>query len=358
MKKRITQLIAIFFLLAVTVSLLNPVLPYAEEKKVWKKAEIDLKMPTIAAPGSKAFARMDEWPGQMIEKASHGRIKVTHYPGGTLVPGPDMYRALQLGIADFAWIFGAMNPGAFPLYDLFSLPGLFPNMATSNLVLSILRNKFPEFEKQFSPKVKHISSSVMLRSQIHSTVPIRTLADLKGKVIGCHDETSAKAMSKLGASALVLPLGEMYTSGERGVVQGLVVAWGAFGNFRLNEVYKYHTLVPISPTVSHYLFSSKIWNKFTSEEQEKFELMGPWFQRACNEGANLPGYKILKEEILAQKKGHELFEWSPKDMIEVRKMFRSLWVEWAEKMEKKGLPGKKILEEAERLLELYGYQFG
>lgn len=71
----------------------------------------------------------------------------------------------------------------FPLLDLFSLPGLFPNQATSNAVLLQLFAKYPQFEAELDPAVVRVSTQVHMRADIHSRTPIRGLAELKGKTI-------------------------------------------------------------------------------------------------------------------------------------------------------------------------------
>ncbi|MBN2123537.1 MAG: TRAP transporter substrate-binding protein DctP [Deltaproteobacteria bacterium] len=323
---------------------------YAGEPK------LDLKQVSISPSGTPQFARMDEWPAKKVEEVTNGRVKFTNYPSGTLISQRDTYSGIQRGVADFGWIYSAYTPGVFSVDELFALPGLFPNMATANAVMNILYEKFPHFEKQFHPDVVRISSHIMLRPGIHSVVPVRTLADLKGLVVGCQDPTSAKALSKAGASASVLPIHEMYTSAERGVIKAGVVAWGALGQRRLDEVFKYHTLVYLSPSTSHYLFNKNTWNKFTKEEREKISLLGPWFQRCIMEGAAMPG-EAVRKKITAQK-GHEFISWSDQDMKSLRGILRPMWDEWAKKMEGKGIPGKEILKEAERLLEMYGNDMG
>jgi len=116
---------------------------------------------------SPAFKVMYELPAAMIEKATNGRAKVTIYPSMTLVPIKDVYRAIQEGIADISWVWGPATPGAFPLTEMFSLPGFSANQATSNLVVNELFRLYPEFEKQFSPKVKHIATQVHMRSEVN-----------------------------------------------------------------------------------------------------------------------------------------------------------------------------------------------
>jgi TRAP-type C4-dicarboxylate transport system substrate-binding protein len=318
----------------------------ADEKK------LNIKMAALFGEQSPAFKVMYKWPAEMIEKATNGRAKVTIYPSNTLVPVNDAYRATQEGIVDVTWVWGPATPGAFPLSDIFALPGFSANQATSNLVVNELYRKFPEFKKQFSPKVKHISTQVHMRSDLHTSVPVRSLDDLKGKVIACQGDKVATAMSKLGASATQMNPPDMYTSVERGVIKGTVQAWGSFAVYHLYEVLKYHTLLGVGTGTSHWVWCRKTWDKFTPEEQAKLELLGPWFQNFIATG-NIAMSKGPQDEHVTPDKGHESIVWSDGDMKKMKELFRPLWEEWAKEMETKGFSGEEILKEAESLMDAY-----
>ena len=314
--------------------------------------KLNIKMAAYFSKQSPAYAIMYELPAAMIEKATNGRAKVTIYPSNSLVPIKDAYRALQEGIVDITWIWGPATPGAFPLTEVFSLPGFSENQSTSNQVVNKLFKLYPEFKKQFSPKVKHISTQVHMRSDIHSNVPIRTLADLKGKVIACQNDKVAQSMSKLGASATQMQPTEMYTAVERGVVQGTVQAWGSFSVFHLYEVLKYHTLIGVGTGTSHWMWCKNTWDKFTPEEQAKLELLAPWFQN-CIVAGNIAMSKMPCDKNVTPEKGHELIVWSDADIKKMKELFRPTWEKWADKMEAKGYPGKKILKQGEDLMATY-----
>ncbi|MFC1910804.1 hypothetical protein ACFLXC_05960, partial [Chloroflexota bacterium] len=193
--------------------------------------KLELKWISTNPAGTQYAKRMEKWPAHMIEEISNGRAKFKFYWANSLVPPSKMYAAIQDGIADMCWLFGGYAPGAFPVSDLFSLPGLFPNMSISNVIVNILHENYPYFIQQFSPQVKHLASQVMQPADLHFIKPIYSLDDVKDKTIGCHDVTSAKVMRMLGASAMVIPLSEMCSSGEKNLVDGVVVAWGAYGNW-------------------------------------------------------------------------------------------------------------------------------
>lgn len=314
---------------------------------------IELKVPWMGAPEDEDIQRDVKYEEEIMDKATGGRVKWNLYFGGSLVAFQDHYRALQEGIADFSFIVPQITPGVFPLHDLFSLPGLFSvNQATGTLVALELYKKYPQFEQEFSPDVKWIFTHVLLGNHLHTTEPVRSIADLKGKVIACGSKAAAKAFESLGASTTVLPFGELYTALERGVMDGVVCGWGAIDTYKLYEVVNYHTVLNISPLVLSFLFNRETFNKFTPQEQDSLELTGLWLSSSVTRKNN---DNILKQEErwLGPGTTHEIIRWPEAEMAKMAELFRPAWDEWAGAMEAKGYPGRDILKDAESLLSSY-----
>jgi TRAP-type C4-dicarboxylate transport system substrate-binding protein len=73
-----------------------------------------------------------------------------------------------------------------------------------------------------------------------NTKPIRYLNDFKGLKVGVSVRTVAELIDLTGGAAVTMQPSEMYQAGQRGVVDGLAMAWPAFYPFKLQEVTKYH----------------------------------------------------------------------------------------------------------------------
>jgi len=316
--------------------------------------EFEVKIASVIGPESPSSPYFFEWPAQWLEEDTNGRVTAEIYWGGSLAAWSDFYQATQDGIIDYTWVFAPPIPGAFPLTDMCVLPGLFPNQATSNVVMNELFRLYPQFEEQFSPKVKHITTQVHMRADLHSSIPIRSLDEIDGKVVACSSALVAAALTKLGAQASQMSGADMYTAMERGVIDAVVQAWGAFEAYHMYEVANYHTPLAISPGSSHWLWCRATWDKFTPEEQSKLELRAPWLQNAIVVG-NVESSMFVRENLVTAEKGHEFIEWSKADMNEMRELFSPLWDEWAEEMEGMGYPGKDILRDAIRLIDGYVY---
>lgn len=73
---------------------------------------------------------------------------------------------------------------------------------------------------------------------------IRTPEDMKGMRIRRPSAVAGDIIESMGASPVGLPANDIYTSLQRGVVDGLSFPWEAITTFKLDELTKYHTNIP------------------------------------------------------------------------------------------------------------------
>ena len=341
---------AVVFVILVICS--SPTITFAADQK--KLPEIEIKVPIPASQNSE-FGVLGEWIKKNFAEITGGRAKVKLFWNNSLVPLKDHYRSLESGIIDFSFVNTGVTPGVFPLSELFQVPGIAATIAASNLTFIDLFNKYPEFEKQFSPKIKYIATCQFLLSDLHSIKPVRTLEDLKGMKIGCQTPESARAMELLGASASTIAWPDMYVQLERGVVDGVVAAWAIVNITHLHEIAKYHTLLRLSPGIAHWMFNRNTWNKFTPEEQEKFKLLGASLSNKTAWSVVSTSHDMRFREITPEK-GQTVIELSQTDREKVKKLFKPLWDEWAERMQSKGYPAEAILQDTLKWTEMYSYE--
>ncbi len=89
-----------------------------------------------------------------IDEATNGRVKITSYPGGTLLPGTEIFEGVVDGAADIGHSVYAYTRGRFPVLETLLVPGLeWPNAKVADWVLT-------DLIKQLDPEelkgVKHL----------------------------------------------------------------------------------------------------------------------------------------------------------------------------------------------------------
>ena len=153
--------------------------------------------------------------------------------------------------------------------ELFSLPGLSPNQTIASTVYWRMRDQHPELGELFTPEdnVVELATFVAMGSHLHTSEPIKTLADLKGKVFGAQDPAGVKVLEALGASASVMVGSDAYLGMQRGTIDGILSAWGWVNNFKLNEVTTYHLLLNLNPGTYSTVMNKDTWDTLTPRVQ-------------------------------------------------------------------------------------------
>ncbi len=307
---------------------------------------IELKM-QFASPDGTSWNDMDRRFAAQIEAVTGGRAKVEFFPPNSVTPFKDWLQSTGAGLLDLGFVWHPILPGKFPQMELFSLPGLAKNQTIATIVYWRLRDEYPQLGELFTPEdnVVELATFVAMGSHLHTREPIRTLADLKGKVFGAQDSAGVKVLEDLGASAAVMVGSDAYLGLQRGTIDGVLSAWGWVNNFKLNEVSTYHTLLNLNPGTYSSVMNKDVYDKLTSEEQAHLADITPLhFLYNTTDSAAAATADIPAENI---------FVLSAEDQAELAAAMKPQWGEWVDKANAKGWPGQEILDEAARLMSLY-----
>lgn len=302
-------------------------------------------LPAKAAPYHSAF---EPWAKE-VEKRTGGQVKIKFYLSQTLVKARDSYDAVKQGIADISWVAFSWTPGRFPLSSVMQLPYLSPDTFTGAYVLTDLYDRFPEMRAEVKD-VHLMWLWVTLPYEIHTNKPIRKPEDIKGMKLATQPGARA-AVEGLGAVPVTMPAPKIYQTVEKGVADGSALAWGAFKAYKIYEVTKFHTNPHLSGLPYCVIMNKKRWNRLPEDLQKIItdlnkEMMPKTLcQAVSNEMSK--GIQIVKD------RGHEIIELSPQERARWVATGKPAWNRWAEDMEAKGLPGKKVLDEATKLVEKY-----
>lgn len=77
-------------------------------------------------------------------------------------------------------------------------------------------------------------------SAVHLRRAVRSTDDLSGLKLIVSDLLASNMVGRLNGTSISLPLQESYSALQRGVVDGVVIAWSAIAPFKLAEVTSYH----------------------------------------------------------------------------------------------------------------------
>lgn len=232
------------------------------------QAQTELKL-AHAAPDTDLQQTLSLFFKEQVEARTGGSVTVTIFPQGQLGNDAAMIDGARSGIIDIA-MSGLNNfTGLVPQAGALELPFMFPTRDTAYAVLDggIGQGLSGEFT-QHGLKVLGFPENGY-RNMTNNRGPIRTPADLAGLNMRVNNSKALNDMfAALGANPLQLPVAELYTALETGVVDAQDHPIGIVVSFKFNEVQKYLSLTQHAYSALALVMNDARFNSLTAEEQK------------------------------------------------------------------------------------------
>ena len=290
-------------------------------------------------PASNSFGKLSEEYAKEIEKRTKGRVKITVFPGSTLLAADKTYSGIVTGIADMGQSCMAYTRGKFPLSEVIDLPlGYKTGVAATKLINA--------FYEKFKPK-EYSETEVMYFMAhspgiVHSKKPVYKLEDLKGQKIRCTG-LATRIVSKLGAVPVAMPMGETYDALSRGVVDGTMAPQESTQGWRWGEVVSASTLsFGAGYTTGFFVVMNKSkWNSLPPDLQKIFREVNKEY--ADRSGVQWDDVSKKAEDWM-RSLGKKIIPLSAAENARWAALVKPLLDEYVENMKKQGLPGKEALD--------------
>lgn len=195
-------------------------------------------------PGASAVHQQifEVW-AESVEEASEGELEVQIFPSGTLSKADHAYQGAVDGISDIAATLQGYTSGRFPLSEIVQLPGVSNSAPQGACILQSLYDE--GYIKSEYEDVKVLFLFTTGPAYLHTRdSDIQSPEDLRGLRIRRPSDVAGEMLSSLGAEPIGMPAPDIYTSLQRGVMDGLSFPWEAMRVFRINELVNYHLEVP------------------------------------------------------------------------------------------------------------------
>lgn len=175
---------------------------------------------------------------EKVQKESDGRIKIEHFPSMQLGGKPPaLYSQAVDGVADIVWTVVGYTPGRFPKSEVFELPFMSGDAASSSKAFHefIIENAMDEYTDSH-PIVFHTHGPGF----IHSNKPVATLDDIKGQKLRGPTRVITNLLGKLGATPVGMPVPAVPEAVSKGVIDGAVIPWEVTLPLKMTELTKNH----------------------------------------------------------------------------------------------------------------------
>jgi len=320
--------------------------------------EISLKWSDHAPPvaGGNVFMKKEWVPKIDAEIAKLGyKLDITYYHASSLYKYADQVQALEDGLIDFTLFVPSYETARAPLHEVLTFPlmGFHDSFATSRMWFD-LEKTIPEFGAEFT-KYKDIFHWLPMPGILNGNKVYRVPTDFKGVKLQASGMMGDILRSVGGVPIRQAP-SDWYTSLDRGLIEAINLGIYGVTLFKLHEVVKVH-IFPYKD-VFGYPATTVIMNR------KKYESLPPGVQKVIDDNVMWATQRMNAiddahnpESLeLVKKLGHTIVTLTPEEMKLWYAAAKPILEEWIQKMEAKGLPGRKVVEEAQRLAKKYAME--
>ncbi|CAG9298171.1 TRAP transporter substrate-binding protein [Celerinatantimonas diazotrophica] len=292
-------------------------------------------------PPHTATANQAETIAKNIKEMSHGSIKVLTYPSGSLLKASNIANGLANNTANMG--INAMHWWSkyAPALQWDTIPFLAPNATT---LLKALHGKLgKDVDAILEKHGVHVVAWGFYgyaKSYVNSKRTIIKPADLKGLRMRSEGSLSAMFLKSQGATPVAMDSSEVYTSMQRGALDGATSGLSTITSRKWYEVGKYVTAIHYVPLVYPVQVNLKWWKGLTQQQRDLITKAAKASEKAAvqdieNEFTN--DIKLLKAKgnHVTQLTGKQLTPWKETAGVMERKLY----------LKETGATGQKILDD-------------
>ena len=317
--------------------------------------EVKLKFHHLWNPAAMGATNVIKPWCEKIAAESNGRMVCELFPamqlGGTPAQLIDQVRD---GVVDIVFTVPGYTAGRFPITEVFELPFMTNSAEVGAKSVWDFYAKYGQKEwAGFKPLLFTVHDEGYLHTRDKQ---VKTMADLKGLKIRASTRTVSKMVTALGATPVQMPLPSVAESVSKGVIDGFLLPWEVFPPLKLHEMVKYHSETDPSRPALYASVLTMVMNP------AKYSSLAPDLKAIIdrNSGATLSAFagKAWDDSQAGNRKpavdrGNTFYTIPASELDNWVKASANVSEEWVAAMDKAGLPGKQMLEDARASLAKY-----
>jgi TRAP-type C4-dicarboxylate transport system substrate-binding protein len=307
---------------------------------------LTLRLHTHIAPEAASFKHL-QWWALKVAQESGGRLKIDLFPSNQLGGNAeDIYDQVKNGTVDIGWTLPGYKPSLFPTTSAFELPFIGAEATIASPALDDYARKWGKAEWRAVHLIVFHSQGA---SALHMTTrPIERLADFKGMKLRTRSRIAAAALTALGSTPVLIPAkrGAEAVMGE--IADGVVSSWSIAP---MVDVSKFHTETHLHAPTFAMIMNKNTYSRLPHDLKQVIDgNSGRSLAKAF--GAKWRG-DDARSRSRARALNHPVTVVAEKEESLWRNATRSIHADWIKEMDAMGLPGKPMLEDAERLIAKY-----
>jgi TRAP-type C4-dicarboxylate transport system substrate-binding protein len=218
--------------------------PATEDTPVLEPVTLTMSMHDPETSNNGKF--MQAWAQEVNEKTDGGvTINITFSEG--LFSSKDVGQAVKDGAVDLGWMYTSYYPGQFPLTDVTTVPfaGFGDPVVTTNALWD-LYEKYPQLQQEwtnYGQLLDLYGNPGMLFAS--ASKEIAKPADVNGLTVRTPAGLVTDYVKALGGAPVVMGPPDLYEAISKNNIQAYIFEPAGITNFKLEEVTKYFTDLPI-----------------------------------------------------------------------------------------------------------------
>ena len=292
---------------------------------------------------------------EAIAKDSNNRMRCQILPAMTGGGTPaQLVDRVKDGVDDLVVTLPGYTPGRFPIMEALELPFMTNTAESASAAAWDFYSKYA---------TKEFAGTKILATWVHdegfvstSSKPIKNLNDFKGLKIRAASRQSSKLLARLGATPVGMPIPAVADSMTKGTIDGFMTAWEIIPAFKLHEVSKYHTEIEQSRPS---MFTAGF---VMAMNQAKYDSLPADLKSVIDKHSGATLSRTIGrywDEATAPGRNAAIARGNTFNKIDAAETDRwiqasaPLYDEWVADMDKRGLPGKQMLQDTKDLIKKY-----
>jgi TRAP-type C4-dicarboxylate transport system substrate-binding protein len=283
-----------------------------------------------------------EYLAKEVAARTGAQLKIEPVYGEALSKASEMLDGLQAQAFEAASLCAAYYPAKLPLFTVLDLPMLAPADIMAQARVQMALAEHPALQQEFKRwGIRMLLPIPLPQYQLMGRKRITRAEDLKGVRVRVSGEM-AKVLEDYGAVKALVPAPEAFTALERGVLDMVSFPTFAFVSYRLHEISKYFIdKISLGSQPCFWGVTETAWGRLSPEHQKVLsDLRKPAIETsiqafAASDEKSYPDFRA---------RGIEIINFPPAERARLAANAGKHWQEWVADREKRGLPGKQILE--------------
>ncbi|MSQ55476.1 MAG: hypothetical protein EXR31_08925 [Betaproteobacteria bacterium] len=284
-----------------------------------------------------------------VEELTSKKVRFTHFPAQQLVKQNEALSAVQRRVVDIVLINPGLFPTEFALTGVAFLPNGYDTVVHGGKALQELFKQPAVIEEFRKAGLRALLIEPLDAYEALTNRPVNRPADLKGFKIRAAGEGQLAATRALGATPATIAAPEMYTSVQRGTIEGVLFGYSISKSYKLDEVAKFGTL-GANIAYAHVLYcaTEASWSSWPADVQAAMtkaaaEIMPKAWQDLDKSTTDvIEAFQKSGVKITDVRKNGTAKEWQD--------LLKPVNQQWAETMKARGLPGPEVLAAWEKAL--------